>query len=105
MCLATEGPSTWVSVSSERLIVERRECFRVLPRGSQGKRCLCGTLRLGKAGFPLAPQDQAELPTQCWGLCPLNPMVCSVFASQNSLYRLSLTVHQSLTSVFSIRVY
>ena len=81
MCLATEGPSTWVSVSSERLIVERWECFRVLPRGSQGKRCLCGTLRPGKAGFPLAPQDQAELPTQCWGLCPLNPTVCSVFTS------------------------
>ena len=75
MCLATEGPSDWVSISSERSVLERRECSRVRPRGSQGT-CLClrGTLRPGKAGFPLALQDQAELPTQRRGLRPLNPM-------------------------------
>lgn len=66
--------------------------------------CLCGTLRPGKAGFPLALQDQAELPTQRWGLCPLNPMARSTFTYEIHS-RLSLTVLQSLIPVFSIGVY
>ena len=38
MLLAMEGHSLWVSVSNETLLMEKRECFRVLARGPPGKK-------------------------------------------------------------------
>lgn len=66
MFLAMEGHSLWVSVSNETLLMEKRECFRVLPRGPPGKKsgvCVCmGHSGLGSQDFPCHRRTKLSCP-------------------------------------------